>query len=674
MKTHNLKLTITLTLMLAFMNGFSQDVLWKKNFGGNNTDIYQSVVAVPDGYVAVGWSNAASFNNGDWINVAGKGLEDAIIVKYDKNGNVVWRKNFGGSDNDRFYSVIAVSDGIVVAGKCGAFNSGDWVGTTGKGYDDAVIVKFNFYGDVVWKNYFGGDWSDCFYSVTAVSDGFAAVGYSNGSSFSSGDWTGTSGRGEDDAIIVKYSTTGAFVWKNRFGGNGTDYYYSVTAVSDGVIAVGTSAVFGNGDWSGITGKGLDDAIIVKYDNSGTVAWKKNFGGNDTDIFRSVTAVSDGFVATGDSYSCGNGDLATLTAKGSCDAITVKFNSSGNAVWKKNFGGNAQDYSYAVTAVSDGIVTAGNSYAGSFGNGDLNEITGKGNADIVIIKYDDNGDFVWVKSFGGNNLDYCFSVAKATNGIVIAGQSAAASFNNNDWLGTVGKGAPDAVIIKYGENENDCMGYIEPLNNQIDDLNGIIASLNNQITELKADTVLLNNQIEELKADTVLLNNQIEELKIDTVLLNNTIKILNNQIAGLMADAASCNQNNTVLLEQITNLQSDTVLLNNTIIILKKELDDCDDAKSALEILLEECQGVGVSNVQGVSLSVYPNPVSSNGVLNIKNGLLKSGDKLEIFTMSGVLVSTHLATGVENAVNIGSLPHGTYLLRFANTNGVKFEVK
>jgi len=59
-------------------------------------------------------------------------------------------------------------------------------------------------------------------------------------------------------------------WQSNFGGSGDDIFNSVTALSDGFVAVGRSSEdsFGNGDWEGVTGRGGHDAIIVRYDNDG----------------------------------------------------------------------------------------------------------------------------------------------------------------------------------------------------------------------------------------------------------------------------------------------------------------------------------------------------------------------------------------------------------------------
>ena len=410
--------------------------------GGTGADYFNSVIEVSDGVVAVGYS--ASFGTGDWSDVTTNGGQDAIVIKYDNSGNVVWKKNFGGSGADSFNSVIEVSDGIIVAGYSGTIGNGDWTGVTTKGGQDAIIVKFDNNGNILWKKNFGGNGTDAYNSVTAVSDGFIAVGHSV--TFNNGDWVGVVTKGGQDAIIVKYDNNGDVVWKKNFGGSGGDYFTSVTAVSDGVVVAGYSSVFGAGDWTGVAAKGGYDAIIVKYDNFGNVVWKKTFGGSGTDYFTSVTAVSDGVIAVGYSVTFNSGDWTGIASKGGIDAIIVKYDSNGNIVWKKNFGGAGADYFTSVTTVSNEVVAVGYSAQASFGNGDLMGTPAKGDQDAIIVRYDSDGSVVWKDSFGGTGADSFYSVAAASNGIIAAGIT---NSSIGDLTGYAAKGGYDAVIVRYG---------------------------------------------------------------------------------------------------------------------------------------------------------------------------------------------------------------------------------
>lgn len=110
-------------------------------------DYFYSVTQTSDGgFVAAGCSFSGSFNNGDWTGIIGKGSNDAIIVKYDADGNLLWKKSFGGIDYDKFNSVTASPDGGFVAAGYSAlasFDNEDWVGFTAKGSRDAIIVKYD---------------------------------------------------------------------------------------------------------------------------------------------------------------------------------------------------------------------------------------------------------------------------------------------------------------------------------------------------------------------------------------------------------------------------------------------------------------------------------------------------------------------------------------------------
>jgi hypothetical protein len=248
--------------------------------------------------------------------------------------------------------------------------------------------------------------------------------------------------------------------------------------------------------------------------------------------------------------------------------------------------------------------------------------------------------------------------------------------------------------------------------RIDTLKNDTILLNNVIRGLKTDTLLLNNIIRGLKSDTIALNNAIRSLKNDTLLLNNTIRglksdtaLLNSIIAGLKNDTVLLNSiisnliNDTILLNSIImGLKNDTVLLNGIIAVLQTEnsllridtaalnlqiailralLDSCEKDRINLQILLDSClhgQNNIVETHCNASLRIYPNPVSSNGVLNIEGESLQIGDKIEIYDMSGKLLSIGYASGSESFIRIGDLPKGVYLLRLAGKKGVKFEVR
>ncbi|MCL2167927.1 MAG: T9SS type A sorting domain-containing protein [Lentimicrobiaceae bacterium] len=466
MKSRFLKISILCFCIYASSFVLAQEILWKKNFGGTRNDFYSGVTSVSDGIIAVGYSDFGSFENGDWEDIEGKGDVDAIIIKYDQDGNVIWKSNFGGNGIDRYDAVYNVLNGVVAVGysSYSSFGTGDWEEFESKGYQDAVMVMYDNDGNIVWKKNFGGKQTGYtrFFSVTALPDGIVAAGYSDG--FGEGDWEDMEGNGSDDAIMVKYDYEGNIVWKINFGGNDVDRFFSITEASDGIVAVGISysGSFESGDWELDTCKGNKDAIMVKYDTDGNVMWKKNFGGISDDIFYSVTAVSDGLVAVGISFpnSFETGDWKEITGKGWEDAMIVKYDNDGEIVWKKNFGGNGRDCFYAVTEVANGLVAVGG--ADGFSSGDWANIAGKGNDDAIIVRFDHEGNVIWKNNFGGNDTEIYYALTAFSDAIVAVGYANFNSFNSGDWDDMESKGWEDAVTVKYNV-EN--IGIIElPVSN------------------------------------------------------------------------------------------------------------------------------------------------------------------------------------------------------------------
>ena len=129
------------------------DTIWTKIFGGTNYDFGLSVQPTSDsGYIIAG--STYSF---------GAGGTDVYLIKTSTNGDTVWTKTFGGTKNDEAFSVQQTSDnGYIIAGKTCSY---------GIGGSDVYLIKTDLNGNQVWTKTFGGTHNDRGYSVQQTSDG-----------------------------------------------------------------------------------------------------------------------------------------------------------------------------------------------------------------------------------------------------------------------------------------------------------------------------------------------------------------------------------------------------------------------------------------------------------------------------------------------------------------------
>jgi hypothetical protein len=137
--------------------------------------------------------------------------------------------------------------------------------------------------------------------------------------------------------------------------------------------------------------------VVFAEDASDLKWAKNFGGSNTDYFYSVVETNDkGLVVAGNSNST---DIEGLTDLGYYDAIIVKYDSSGNKVWAKNFGDSYYDEFYSVVETSDGGLVV----VGCSSSSNVSGLTNLGDNDAIIVKFKESEEKAVVKAESNSTL-------------------------------------------------------------------------------------------------------------------------------------------------------------------------------------------------------------------------------------------------------------------------------
>lgn len=175
------------------------DILWEKRLNGS-PEAPRVIHALDDGGILlVGSSNTQT-----------NGSTDAFAIELDQDGNVIWKKGFGSTNNEHFYVAETSFDGLHLVGGNNA---------TFSGTHRPVIGTIDNMGNLVDYNVYAGGGLALFTTVAKSSDMYFAAGY-----VSSGDRAG---------IIVAIDQNFEVAWSKRVDIDGyNDNYVSGIGVDD----------------------------------------------------------------------------------------------------------------------------------------------------------------------------------------------------------------------------------------------------------------------------------------------------------------------------------------------------------------------------------------------------------------------------------------------------------
>jgi hypothetical protein len=328
-------------------------------------------------------------------------LYDDVTLKVSNSSADGWAESFGGEFNEK-----AVCTALDLLGNI--YVSGYYYGTvdfdpgsgidlhTSNGEDDIFLCKYDNDGNFIWAKTWGSvtndrsgtlDWDD----FEGEKRGIAADQNDNiyvGGSFRGivdfdpgPDVTERQSNGGCDIFLSKFNSDGTFEWVVTFGGtkdNGFENCYDIYLYNSNYLYL-TGCFTDIVDFDPSSGQDIQDAgprtsvFLSKYDLNGHYYWTRSWGyqsslpntmgkGVACDINGNIF-VTGTFRGAWVDFDPGPGEVL-YTSSGWCDAFLSKFSEDGDFSWVKVWGGAGHDVTQDIVVDNSGNCFIAGDFDGS----------------------------------------------------------------------------------------------------------------------------------------------------------------------------------------------------------------------------------------------------------------------------------------------------------------------
>lgn len=334
------------------------EIEWIKSIESNYiSSIFRNVVMSLDEHGNIFFAAINSNNGSD---------DDIMIVKYNSNGEELWRTYYDGPSHKNDNPIGIEID---IWGNC--YIGGNILGEGNNSY--FAVIKYNSTGVLQWEKLYQDP-------NTNENRAWAIAIDSIGNCYITGFSTRIS-NAQNHFLTIKYDSSGNLNWVSRFYGP-----QNHSSAID--IAVYNGNVYVTGNTATILPNLAYDYATVKYDRNGSEKWNVRYSGPGADERDFVWAlvVDD----SGNAYVTGCSITGSLM-----DYATVKYDSVGNEMWSNRYGLPDKDDCAVTLAVDNegNVYVAGNS-----------ESESSDAYDLTIVKYDRFGVEQWIKKYDGPTID------------------------------------------------------------------------------------------------------------------------------------------------------------------------------------------------------------------------------------------------------------------------------
>lgn len=205
------------------------------------------------------------------------------------------------------------------------------------------------------------------------------------------------------------------------GGASSDYGYGIAADNSGnVYVAGCYKLTSTFDNINVTSAGDFDIFIAKYNSAGNLLWFKTAGGASKDEADKIFIGEDGNIYVAGMFSgIAQFDGITITSNGGEfsgeDIFLAKLNPEGEYQWVKQYGGTSQDFIIDMGMINNDVFITGQYYGTFTAPGGISLPSGGGSTGKFVMRVAADGTPVWAKNTGGNPY-----IALGTDKFIMAG--------------------------------------------------------------------------------------------------------------------------------------------------------------------------------------------------------------------------------------------------------------
>jgi hypothetical protein len=207
------------------------------------------------------------YTQGSFPDNSNLGSLDAWVARFAQNGRQSWIRQFGTASTDQALGVsVVASSGIsnVVGITLGAFS-----GFSNAGGTDYFLASYAVNGSQSFVRQDGTIGDDLATAAAVDSSGNTVLG-----GRTTGAFSGFTNQGQSDIFLAEYSTAGVLSWRQQRGTSSDDTLNGLSATTSGI---NNSAGSTGGTYPGQTNLGAEDAVLMRYSSTGTLTFTTQFG-------------------------------------------------------------------------------------------------------------------------------------------------------------------------------------------------------------------------------------------------------------------------------------------------------------------------------------------------------------------------------------------------------------